>query len=75
MSIWAKFSATITVLAHGSILTGATVMKTEIEGSAHGINDGNHAVGVPRFQFNLGAHRDVPGIAQRPYAATLSLPA
>ncbi|MNV24682.1 Ferrichrome receptor FcuA precursor [compost metagenome] len=37
-------------------------MKTEIEGSANGINDGNRAVGVPRFQFNLGADWDVPGL-------------
>lgn len=44
------------------LLSGATVMKTEIEGSANGINDGNRAVGVPRFQFNLGADWDVPGL-------------
>ncbi|NUT76248.1 TonB-dependent receptor [Pseudomonas sp. C1C7] len=44
------------------LLSGATFMKTEIEGSANGINDGNRAVGVPRFQFNLGADWDVPGI-------------
>ncbi|WP_448089732.1 TonB-dependent siderophore receptor [Pseudomonas azerbaijanoccidentalis] len=44
------------------LLSGATVMKTEIEGSAQGVNDGNRAVGVPRFQFNLGADWDVPGV-------------
>ncbi|WP_338582093.1 TonB-dependent receptor [Pseudomonas sp. MAG733B] len=44
------------------LLSGATLMKTEIEGSANGINDGNRAVGVPRFQFNLGADWDVPGL-------------
>ncbi|HEF4761194.1 TPA: TonB-dependent receptor [Pseudomonas putida] len=44
------------------LLGGATVMKTQIEGSANGINDGNRAVGVPRFQFNLGADWDVPGL-------------
>ncbi len=44
------------------LLSGATLMKTEIEGSTNGVNDGNRAVGVPRFQFNLGADWDVPGI-------------
>ncbi|MGY2262593.1 TonB-dependent siderophore receptor [Pseudomonas sp. SDO55104_S430] len=44
------------------LLSGATFMKTEIEGSANGVNDGNRAVGVPRFQFNLGADWDMPGI-------------
>ncbi|WP_460122289.1 TonB-dependent siderophore receptor [Pseudomonas sp. S2_C03] len=44
------------------LLSGATLMKTEIEGSANGVNDGNRAVGVPRFQFNVGADWDVPGI-------------
>lgn len=44
------------------LLSGATLMKTEIEGSANGVNDGNRAVGVPRFQLNVGADWDVPGI-------------
>jgi iron complex outermembrane receptor protein len=44
------------------LLSGATVMKTEIEGSTNGVNDGNRAVGVPRFQLNIGADWDVPGI-------------
>ena len=44
------------------LLSGATLMKTEIEGSTNGVNDGKRAVGVPRFQFNLGADWDVPGI-------------
>ncbi|MFJ4195407.1 TonB-dependent siderophore receptor [Pseudomonas sp. NPDC089534] len=44
------------------LLSGATVMKTELEGSTNGVNDGNRAVGVPRFQFNLGADWDIPGI-------------
>lgn len=44
------------------LLSGATLMKTEIEGSTNGVNDGNRAVGVPRFQLNLGADWDVPGI-------------
>jgi iron complex outermembrane receptor protein len=42
------------------LLSGATLMKTEIEGSANGVNDGNRAVGVPRFQLNVGADWDVP---------------
>lgn len=41
------------------LLSGATLMKTEVQGS---VNDGNRAVGVPRFQFNLGADWNVPGI-------------
>ncbi|MHC8287855.1 TonB-dependent siderophore receptor [Pseudomonas sp. XS1P51] len=44
------------------LLSGATLMKTEIEGSTNGVNDGNRAVGVPRFQLNVGADWDVPGI-------------
>ncbi|MEX3777288.1 TonB-dependent siderophore receptor [Pseudomonas sp. MYb118] len=44
------------------LLSGATLMKSEIEGSANGVNDGNRAVGVPRLQFNVGADWDVPGI-------------
>lgn len=44
------------------LLSGATLMKTVIEGSTNGINDGNRAVGVPRFQLNVGADWDVPGI-------------
>ncbi|PCR94025.1 TonB-dependent siderophore receptor [Pseudomonas fluorescens] len=44
------------------LLSGATLMKTELEGSANGVNDGNRAVGVPRFQFNLGADWDILGL-------------
>lgn len=44
------------------LLSGATLMKTEIDGSSNGVNDGNRAVGVPRFQFNLGADWNVPGL-------------
>lgn len=44
------------------LLSGATVMKTELQGSSNGVNDGNRAVGVPRFQFNLGADWDIPGL-------------
>ncbi|AZD09429.1 Ferrichrome-iron receptor [Pseudomonas chlororaphis] len=44
------------------LLSGATLIKTELQGSSGGTNDGNRAVGVPRFQINLGADWDVPGI-------------
>ncbi|NWE50617.1 TonB-dependent receptor [Pseudomonas gingeri] len=44
------------------LLGGATVMKTELDGTLNGSNDGNRAVGVPSFQLNLGADWDIPGI-------------
>ncbi|MCK9800743.1 TonB-dependent receptor [Pseudomonas sp. MAFF 302030] len=44
------------------LLGGATVMKTRIDGSVNGVNDGNRAVGVPSFQLNIGADWDVPGV-------------
>ncbi|WDY60262.1 TonB-dependent receptor [Pseudomonas sp. PSKL.D1] len=45
------------------LLTGAVFMHTEQKNTANGSNDGNRAAGVPRFQYNLGADWDVPGIA------------
>ncbi|EJN32555.1 TonB-dependent siderophore receptor [Pseudomonas sp. GM84] len=45
------------------LLTGAVFMHTELDNTANGRNDGNRAPGVPRFQYNLGADWDVPGIA------------
>ncbi|CAH0650012.1 MULTISPECIES: TonB-dependent receptor [Pseudomonas] len=49
---------------HGlRLLTGAVFMHTELKNTANGANDGNRAPGVPRFQYNLGADWDVPGIA------------
>ncbi|MDZ3991637.1 TonB-dependent receptor [Pseudomonas sp. Teo4] len=45
------------------LLTGAVFMHTELNNTANGSNDGNRAAGVPRFQYNLGADWDVPGIA------------
>ncbi len=30
--------------------------------TANGLTDGNRAAGVPRFQFNVGAGWDIPGI-------------
>ncbi|WP_158897065.1 MULTISPECIES: TonB-dependent siderophore receptor [unclassified Pseudomonas] len=44
------------------LLAGATLMDTELKGTQNGSNDGNRAIGVPRFQYNLGADWDVPGL-------------
>lgn len=44
------------------LLAGATWMDTELKKTANGATDGNRAAGVPRFQYNLGADWDVPGI-------------
>ncbi|WP_404821299.1 TonB-dependent siderophore receptor [Pseudomonas huaxiensis] len=44
------------------VLAGATWMNTEQKKTAGGATDGNRAAGVPRFQYNLGAEWDVPGI-------------
>ncbi|UCJ18214.1 TonB-dependent receptor [Pseudomonas sp. MM211] len=45
------------------LLAGATLMDTELRGTAGGANDGNRAVGVPEFQYNVGADWDVPGVS------------
>ncbi|KAF1032844.1 MAG: Ferrichrome receptor FcuA [Pseudomonas sp.] len=44
------------------LLAGATWMDTEQRNTSNGLTDGNRAPGVPRFQFNLGADWDVPGL-------------
>lgn len=44
------------------VLAGATWMDTELHGTVNGLNDGNRAVGVPKFQFNVGTDWDVPGV-------------
>ncbi|WP_236233323.1 TonB-dependent receptor [Pseudomonas tohonis] len=44
------------------LLAGGTLMDTELTGTANGTNDGNRAVGVPEFQYNLSADWDVPGV-------------
>lgn len=44
------------------LLAGATFMHTELDKTSGGVTDGNRAAGVPRFQYNLGADWDVPGI-------------
>lgn len=44
------------------LISGVTVMDTELKKTQGGLNDGNHAIGVPTFQFNAGADWDVPGL-------------
>ncbi|MCU1725073.1 TonB-dependent receptor [Pseudomonas sp. 5P_5.1_Bac1] len=44
------------------VLAGATWMDTEQKKTSNGATDGNRAAGVPRFQFNVGADWDVPGV-------------
>ncbi|MGY2261122.1 TonB-dependent receptor [Pseudomonas sp. SDO55104_S430] len=44
------------------LLSGVTVMDTELKKTQDGLNDGNHAIGVPTFQFNASVDWDVPGI-------------
>ncbi|NWE77190.1 TonB-dependent receptor [Pseudomonas yamanorum] len=44
------------------LLAGATWMDTEQKSTSNGATDGNRAAGVPRFQYNVGADWDVPGI-------------
>ncbi|MER0043811.1 TonB-dependent receptor [Pseudomonas sp. MGal98] len=43
------------------ILAGGTWIDSELSGGASG-TEGNRAVGVPEFQFNLSADWDVPGV-------------
>lgn len=44
------------------LLAGTTFMHTELSKTSNGLTDGNRAAGVPRFQYNLGAEWDIPGI-------------
>src|SRR5690606_35524496 len=44
------------------LLAGATWIDTELRNTAGGANDSNRAIGVTRFQYNLGADWDVPGL-------------
>ncbi len=54
------------------LLAGGTWIDTELRGTVgtvgtpgrqvRGLNDGNRAVGVPNFQYNLSADWDVPGV-------------
>ncbi|MEJ5057688.1 MULTISPECIES: TonB-dependent receptor [unclassified Pseudomonas] len=44
------------------LLSGVTVMDTELKKTQGGLNDGNQAIGVPTFQFNANVDWDVPGL-------------
>lgn len=44
------------------LIVGGTYIDTELSGTANGANDGNRAVGVPEFQYNISADWDVPGV-------------
>ncbi|MGF6097779.1 TonB-dependent siderophore receptor [Pseudomonas sp. 18175] len=44
------------------LLAGATLMRTELKNTSNGATDGNRAAGVPRYQFNVGADWDIPGL-------------
>lgn len=44
------------------VLAGATWIDSELSGGASN-TEGNRAVGVPEFQFNLSADWDVPGVS------------
>jgi iron complex outermembrane receptor protein len=44
------------------LISGVTVMDTELKKTQGGLNDGNRAIGVPTFQFNASADWDVPGL-------------
>lgn len=42
------------------VLGGVTLLEARLQGTAGGVNDGNSAVGVPDYQFNIGAEWDLP---------------
>ncbi|MCX2900628.1 TonB-dependent receptor [Pseudomonas mandelii] len=44
------------------LISGLTLMDTELKDTRDGANDGNRAIGVPTFQFNAGVDWDVPGL-------------
>ncbi|MCO8160558.1 TonB-dependent siderophore receptor [Pseudomonas sp. 21LCFQ010] len=44
------------------LMAGGTRMRSQLENTAGGTNDGNHAIGVPTFQLNASVDWDVPGI-------------
>jgi iron complex outermembrane receptor protein len=44
------------------LMAGGTRLKSELEDTAGGVNDGNHAIGVPTFQLNATVDWDVPGL-------------
>ncbi|WP_311971271.1 TonB-dependent siderophore receptor [Pseudomonas baltica] len=44
------------------LMAGGTRMQSELQNTAGGAADGNHAVGVPTFQLNASVDWDVPGL-------------
>ncbi len=44
------------------LMAGGTRMSSELSGTQGGVNDGNHAIGVPTFQLNASVDWDVPGV-------------
>lgn len=44
------------------VLGGVTLIDTEMQDTDNGAYDGNHAIGVPKTQANIGGEWDVPGL-------------
>jgi iron complex outermembrane receptor protein len=44
------------------LMAGGTRMTSELKNTQGGLNDGNHAVGVPTFLMNASVDWDVPGL-------------
>lgn len=44
------------------VLGGVTLIDTEMQDTDNGTYDGNHAIGVPKTQANIGGEWDVPGL-------------
>lgn len=44
------------------LMAGGTRMTSDLKNTAGGLNDGNHAIGVPTFQLNASADWDIPGL-------------
>lgn len=44
------------------VLGGVTLIDTEMKDTDNGAYDGNHAIGVPKAQANIGGEWDVPGL-------------
>ncbi|ETF01498.1 TonB-denpendent receptor [Advenella kashmirensis W13003] len=52
------------------LIGGVTLMNARLQKTQDGVNDGNHAVGVPRFQATMGAEWDpsfAPGLTLQGY--------
>jgi len=52
------------------LVGGVTLMNARLQKTQDGVNDGNHAVGVPRFQATMGAEWDpsfAPGLTLQGY--------